>query len=344
MSDSSHLEEIRPGVLAWLDSVAEKPGTLTGRWKYNRHMERAWALESSATAVMALGALGELGRMPEASRRRIADALNDCQDPKSGLFRDPLIAEADRVGTVHSWEHIWQHHTGACAEALELLGAAPRHPLPRQAFEPLRPGESAAQVLALGWQNPWLVGEHFYRMVGAYRLAHPELGASQVDDVLEAAFAALERDVIGRESGLPDARGCKDPRVAAAGLFKVLFAYLACGRSFPAAARAVDSVLALQDREGGFGMDNMCIHWDCAWVLRTLNRQLAGSHRPADLRAAGERLAGFLLGAHRKPDGAFSFLRGHCLPEHNSVRVSEPMPESDMIGTFMACDSLKGMD
>jgi len=343
VGESDCLANVRPGVLAWLDSVAEKPGTLTGRWKYNRHMNRAWALESSATAVMALGALGELGRMPEASRRTVADALNDCQDPESGLFRDPLITEADRAGATHSWEHIWQHHTGACVEALELLGMAPRHPLPREAFEALRTRESAAQVRALDWKNPWLVGEHFYRMVGAHRRAHPELTPGQLDGVLEPAFAVVEREVIGAASGLPDARGCKDPRVAAAGLFKILFGYLECRRSFPAAARAVDSVLALQDREGGFGMDDMCIHWDSAWVLRTLNRQLAGSHRLADVRAAGERLAGFLLREHRKPDGAFSFLRKHCLPVHDSVRVSEPLPESDMIGTFMACDCLKGL-
>jgi hypothetical protein len=60
--------------------------------------------------------------------------------------------------------------------------------------------------------------------------------------------------------------------------------------------------------------------------------------------AAGERLAGFLLGVHRQEAGGFSFHRRHCLPAHNSVRVSKPLPESDMIGTFMACDCLKGLE
>lgn len=344
MALTDYRDRIRPGVLAWLDSVAETPGVFTGRWKYNLHMHRPWAVESSAMAVMVLDSLGELSALSPARRQGLVEAIGAFQDPATGHFVDPLISEANRAWTTHTWEHIWHHHTGTCVEALEMLGAAPPHPLPASAFEPLRAGQSARQVLELGWSNPWLVGEHFYRMVICYRREHPELAIGQCDNVLEPAFAALESQVLKPTSGLPDALGCQNPRVAAAGLFKVLFGYLAAGRRFPLAERAIDSVLALQVADGGFGMDDMCVHWDCLWSLRTLNRQLAGSHRRTDIHAAADRLAEFYLREHRRPDGAFSFYRTHCIEVHDSIRISDSLAESDMLGTCMVCDSLREMD
>lgn len=340
MADAADLA-LTAEVLAWLDSVAEKPGTLTGRWKYNLRMCRAWAVESSATAVMTLHALGALSGTAGRDRQRLCAVLQSFQRPDSGLFMDPLIRPEDRVGAQHSWEHIWLHHSGVCKEALECLGAEPLYPLPRQAFAELQAGRVAETVRGLDWSNPWLVGEHFCRMVSAHRLSRGLTGPGQTDEAVEQAFALVENEIIGPHTGLPDLRGCADPRVSAAGLFKLLFAYREVARPFPRAERAVDSILALQDRQGGFGMDNMCVHWDCAWVLWTLNRQLAGAQRLAGIRSAGLRLAEFLLREHRKTDGGFSFYRAHCLPIHNSVRVSDAVPESDALGTYMSCECLR---
>jgi hypothetical protein len=133
-----------------------------------------------------------------------------------------------------------------------------------------------------------------------------------------------------------------------AGLFKIMFGYLLCHRPVPFARKAIDSVLAMQTAEGGFGMDNMCLHFDAALVLCVLNRQLCtagaganGAHRFGDIAAAGSRLSRYLMKEHRKSDGAFSFEPGHCIAIHDSIRISDPLPESDMIGTLMCMDCLR---
>jgi hypothetical protein len=302
-------------------------------------MSRPWAVESSAMAVSLLA--GPLGERPAPQRRQeLVAEIQGWQDPQTGLFQDPLITVKDHVeNAVHTWEHIWNHHTGVCAEALETLGVAPLHALPGSVFgldaESLTEDSIGQWVLGLAWENPWLAGEHFSRGVAALHRA----GGSKAA-VVERAFDVLAAEILNPATGCPDRRNQSGAHNAMAGLFKVMFGYRATGRQVPHAERGIDSTLALQDREGGMGQDNLCIHWDAAWVLKNLNAQLKGGYRLADIREASRRLAAFLMKAHRKPDGGFSFHRGHCVTVHDSIRVSKALPESDIMGTLMSCECL----
>jgi hypothetical protein len=335
MQMSNKLEEVLPGALSWLASVHAGGA----RYKYNLHMQRAWGVESSAMAAsLKVRVIGAKPAAP-ALAAWIAE-IQGWQDAKTGLFLDPLISESDRVqNATHSWEHIWNHHTGVCAEALHDLGAAPLHPLPETGFGlgqvDQTPVDVARWVQGLGWENPWLVGEHFYRGISLLVRRH-----GVASDLVASAFRTLEHDVLTETTGYPDRRNRMGVPSAMAGLFKVIFAYHLANRPLPRAQVAVDTTLALQTPDGGMGMDNLCIHWDAAWVLKNLNAQLAGGYRSDDLRACGRRLADFLLRTHRKPDGGFSFYATHCVPAHNSIVVSKALPESDIMGTLMSCECL----
>jgi hypothetical protein len=327
---------IRTAVLEWLASVHDGGA----RWKYSRDMLRPWAVESSAMAVRLL--VDTLGaQLPPAHLAGLTAEIQGWQEPSSGLFKDPLLQPGDHVGSgaTHTWEHIWNHHTGICLEALTVLGARPLHPLPPDAFGlgvRAEPAGVEAWVLGLDWENPWLAGEHFSRGIAVLLRTDCALAGT--------AFDVLQRDIMNPASGYPDRRSARGPMVAMAGLFKVLSGYRLAGRPVPYVGQAMDSTLALQDQEGGMGMDNLCIHWDAAWVLKNLNAQAGGCHRFADLRAAGRRLAAFLVRAHRKPDGGFSFHRAHCVTVHNSVRVSAALPQADIMGTLMSCECLRYAD
>ena len=328
------------GVRTWLDSVAFPPGEVTGRWRYSRHMVRDWAVESSTQAVSILALLGDLPTWTRARRDRVVAEVQGWQDPETGLFKDPLIRPEDKVSEHHSWEHIWLHHTGCCVGMLRWLDAAPLHPLPTRAFVSAAQEDDPDWVLGLGWENPWSAGEHFLRVIDAHRNRHGLTGR-ETDGRIDAAFAVLESKVLSPDTGLPDRFNRTDPPRAMAGLFKLIPAYGQVGRPLPWPERAIDSVLAMQDKAGGFGQDNLCIHWDALLVLVRLNEQLDGAHRFDDIAAAGARAAGFLCRVHRRRDGGFSFHSDQCIQVHNSVRVSEPLPESDTVGTSMSLRCLR---
>jgi hypothetical protein len=146
-----------------------------------------------------------------------------------------------------------------------------------------------------------------------------------------------------------------------AGLFKLYFAYIETRRTYPYAAQAIDSVLAMQSEAGDFAQRpelptpdgstyviryarDMCINWDSVWVLRQLDKQLKGEYRHADIVRAAQRLAECLLRDYRKPDGGFAFAADHCLLIHQGVKLSPPLPVSDMVGTRMCLECLSYAD
>ena len=306
-----------------------------GRWKYSAHMVRPWGLQSSAIAIGLLAAMGRLADVPAERRAEAVAFFQGCQDAADGYFKDPLVSEADRAGDAHSWEHIWLQMSGA-ARALRLLGAEPLYGEPRCGFVDAPAAGPAEWVDAFDWSDPWMAAERWSAVVMAqWRLPAGERRADE--PVTAAAFETLESSIINASTGMPTGGGCRQADTAMAGLFKLTGAYLTVGRPLPHPERAMDFVLALQRPSGEFGRGrDMCINWDAVHVLAVLARQLGGSHRGRAVAAAGNRLAEALLRDYRKSDGGFAFCGEHCLTVHNSIRVSGPLPESDVLGTSMS--------
>ncbi len=342
-NDMNYIDSVREDILNWLETV-RWPDEGWGRWKYNAAMYRNYALISSRQAITIQHQLGVLEHVPDQQKTEAVAFLQSTQDPDDGQFKDPLVTETDRVENAkHSWDDIYGQMNAA--GGLRLLGAQPLHPLPRARFADLRAIDPADWVRSLSWENPWHVGERFSRCIRAYVKTHETAPDSHTDPILAAAFRVIEEEVLDPDTGLPSKRGCDSTSVAMAGLFKIISGYLAAGRTVPHAERGIDSTLALQHDDGEFEFrGNMCINWDAVWVLRQLDQQLQGAYRHDDIVAAGSKLADFLMANYRRDDGAFAFNGAHCTPVHHSIRLSDPLPISDTIGTSMCLRCLAYAD
>ena len=334
----SRLEAIRPTLLDWLEGLRVKSGGW-GRWPYHAKMIRPWSLQASSIAILLLDVLGELNKVDAGRRAEAVDFLRGCQDPRDGLFKDPLEDESCHAGP-HTWEQIFGQRHGAAVAALALLGGEPKHPLPAAQFVDFTHVDPAHWTLhLLDWSNPWSKGESWSRAIRAY-LDNASPGEDRANDPrLLAAFEALEREITDPRTGMPSRRmDPPRPSVAMAGLFKVMSGYFAVGRPVPHAEAAIDATLSLQHEDGEFEFrDNMCINWDALWVLRELDRQLDGGHRHRDIVDAGDRCARMLLRKYRQEDGGFAFNGPWCARNHHSIVLSpERHRIGDMLGTRMS--------
>ena len=340
----SYVQQTKDGMLNWLESVRYSDEGW-GRWKYNLHQYRAYGLQSSAIAINLLTQLGELDNVPAEKKREAAEFFASCQDPADGYFKDPLVTDADRQGTAHSWEHIWNQMSGGPGSLVMQFGGTLRAPLPKKSFADLSAVDPTEWTLSLAWENPWMVAEEWATAINVFYRNLPEDEKSTEHPMILAAFDAYEQNILDAETGMPILKGCTNPSVGMAGLFKAMSAYLNMKRPIPYAEKAIDFTLALQQPSGEFGYGNdMCINWDSLWVIDRLDVQLEGTYRPDDITAAGNGMAKRLLAHYGKPDGGFAFNGDHCLTAHNSIRTSDPLPEGDMLGTTMSMRCLSYAD
>ncbi len=344
---NGYVDAVKNDVLEWMETVLwDKEGW--GRFKYNFHMMRDYALESSAMAFENYLMLDMIASIPAEKKKQAISFFQQCQDPKDQFFKDPLLTEEDRASDHHTWEHNWAHMSGAAINALNILGSEPLYNREKPPFAELTVENVEQWVRGLDWSNPWMVGEHFSRNIKGYWNNLPENEKTLDNPVIVKAYKVVEDEVIDPDSGLPEKRGCNNRAVAMAGLFKIMFSYLAIDKQVPCAEKAIDAVLQLQHKNGEFGEghvgNDMCINWDSLWVLYNLNNQLDYSYRFSDIKTAGNKMAEFLLKVHRKSDGGFSFHKGHCQLVHNSFKISEKYKESDMQGVKMSLKCLQYAD
>ena len=368
--NGSYVERTREGVLKWVESVRDRSEGW-GRWKYTAGMQRPHALVSTRQALWILDLFGVLESVSAKEKAEAVAFLQSSQDT-DGFFKDSLVGEKDlSAGHSYVMQDLWVQMDATVA--LQLFGAKPLHASPKKVHCDLTGEDGMAWVRSLDWTNPWIEGERFNRAVaavggGIHNGAKEPSDANPRDpevlrrlESLEELFRFLETEVMSPVSGLPDAAGCKHPDVAMAGLFKLYFAYIETRRTYPYAAQAIDSVLAMQSEAGDFAQRpelptpdgstyviryarDMCINWDSIWVLRQLDKQLKGQYRHADIVRAAQRLAECLLRDYRKPDGGFAFAADHCLLIHQGVKLSPPLPVSDMVGTRMCLECLSYAD
>ncbi|MBN1864272.1 MAG: hypothetical protein JW808_05170 [Victivallales bacterium] len=326
--------------LNWVKSVRDNPETNSGHYKYNRHMLRPCGLESTAHAVFILWILDALDKHED--RDNMVRFLKSTQDPLTGYFKDPLLNDGELAYTdgAHSWQHIWDHHTYVVHNALLLCGELPDHPLPNYSHTDFDKVDPEAWTRALDWSQPYLVAEEWMTTVKAYLTKHAGEPHVTESPQIQSAFKAME-SVIEPESGMPIRLVKENPEgQGLGGIFKLLFAYVFCGRDYPYADNAVRSILKTQSDKGDFAGANMCMNWDAIVALRFLSDDLRRTAHRKKILQACQKLAERLCRDFRKSDGGFSFFHNTCLPNHNSVRVSAYYPESDVLGTAMCLDSL----
>ena len=329
LKQESFLMSVKCDVLNWLESISfresDKP---VCHWKYSSSMKRPYGLISTAHAVMIMGMLDNLKELSHEQKMYIGKNLCSAQDSADGFFKDSLVTDKDFVsGQGHSIKDIWGQMTGAAAKALSLLGEKPKYKLPETFYIDGKCNDAVTEINGWNWENPWHVGERFLRSLIA--LERDNL------DIVDKAFDFYETEVMSYSNGMPMKRGCYDPYVAAAGLFKILKAYKYYSRVYPLSEKAIDFVFELQKPSGEFAND-MCLNWDCIWVLRELDHGLNGSYRRDEIIQASLNLSILLLKIYRKCDGAFSFFQKSSISVHHSINIGESSAISDTMGTTTA--------
>ncbi len=330
---ANHADTLKGDVLQWLNSLCESPGF----YRYSASACRRYAGEASSQAVCILWELGELATMPSAQKQCHISALQSFQNA-NGMFHDPLHEESDRLDKNHRWEKIYEHLSGACEQALALLGATTRienHTPPIFNINELEPDD---WIMGLDHrEQPWGRCQNVAFSLLWYRRQ------SDLKDRLDAkasrVYELIENVMLNPEDGMP---GAVDHPIGrrVAGYYMLTFCYLPYQRELPNPSRAIDLILKSLTPEGEIGEGGMCLNWDAAYVLNHVCRQLNWSYRHDEVCELLDRLVDFLWQSHRRHDGGFSFHRDSCLQIHNQVRIAPCALESDTHGTQMALASI----
>ncbi|MFW6414191.1 MAG: hypothetical protein ACOCZS_02710 [Verrucomicrobiota bacterium] len=334
MSLTIELENIKDEVEKWLARVHYKDAL----YAYNVHASRSYALESSCSAVRVSNEIGLLARLSSTEIERLADGIRAFQNA-DGVFRDPLVKEEDRVNKSHPWQKIYDHMTGVALQTLALLGTSPavkQKPPPLFDIAELDPEEWVRSFDHRN--NPWGCCHNIAFSLLAYRRANGL--ENELDEKARICYRLIETELLNEVDGMPGAVDVAQGR-RIAGYYMLTFCYLPFNRPLPNPESAVDAILSAATSEGEISEGGMCLNWDAAYVLNSICSELNWEYRHEEVLQLLRQLSRFLLTVHRKSDGGFSFYRDTCLEQHNFIRVSDPLPESDMIGTAMAVATLQ---
>ena len=317
----SSVINLRAGVLDFIASCA-LPARGPGRYRYSLACSEP-TLYSSAYAVLARSLLGALD---DADATGWAAYLNAHQDD-DGLFRDPVIFGQGW----YAEDPLWcgrAHLTCHVIAALAGLGAVA--PKPVTWLDPWRDGDALVRWLAgrdwgarVGW-----TGNEIMNVGALLQYARDFHNDGRAGAAVACLLDWLEAHHLDPATGVWGDVDVSDPiwrshAVQAAYHWWPLFAY--DRRPFPHVERALDTVLATQNPEGGFGwgVHNLARPFDssaCEDIdsLDPLARMLSQTdHRREEVRAALRRGRG--LGP-AQPDARWRF-RIHARPR---LRVRAP--------------------
>jgi hypothetical protein len=138
-----------------------------------------------------------LGRSDELSteqKQGWATYLNFWQDPKSGYFIGPELAEGELKSRKHSYEHIVQHLTAHVLPTLALLGVSPKYPL-SFAHSFLDLGYLQTWLEARDWRDAWLEGNNLL-FIGQFLIFLRDFEKrANAQQALDLYFDWLDREV-----------------------------------------------------------------------------------------------------------------------------------------------------
>ncbi|MFI4912664.1 MAG: hypothetical protein ACIAQZ_13450 [Sedimentisphaeraceae bacterium JB056] len=342
----NYTQLVKTDIIDWLESVRH-PERPWGRFQFHSKMLRPWSLQASSIAVRIFKMIGELDNLPAEHIQDIKDYFYSCYDEEKRLFRDPLENESLREGK-HDWKHIWGQRNGAVIEAFEHMGENPQtETILPEFLADIDNIDPRQWVLNLNWQDPWLSGEVWSRLLIAFVNKYP--GKDIVNEIpfVTKMIETMESEILDEDTGMPILRGCQDDKpVAMAGLFKIIHGYQFIDRSIPNPQNAIDFTLQLQHENGEFGHKrDMTMNWDSLDLISKVSDQLNNEYRFDDIVEAGNKTAEVLLTEYKKQDGGFAFYGEQCLDRHCSVLLShERYPISDMLGTNAALICFKYID
>lgn len=307
---------LRLSALRFVDRHRHPP-ELLGRYRYST-LCRAATLYSSAYAAMARSLLGDLETLDAGEREEWVAYIASHQD-QDGLFRDPVIFGQGWYRDDPLWcgrPHLSCH----AVAALSCLDAVA--PKPIRFLEPYLDPDRLERWLAerdWGERVAWTGNEvmNVGTLLQYSRDFHDDARAGRAVEVLLDWLSANHLDP---RTGVWGDLDVSDPvrrshAVQAAYHWWPLYLY--DERPIPHVERAVDTLLATQNPQGGFGwgVHNPARPWDSSACedIDSVHPLACFStltpHRRDEVRGALERAALWILG-NQCADGGFVFVKG----------------------------------
>lgn len=325
---------VREDCATWLEGM-RCPGKPMGYYRFNTHSYHPWSLYAAIGAFAVLKALGRIEQLTAQERQEWADLYLSTYHEPSGRFLCPRLYGSTFHGDPNHFD--------------DLVAADRAAPFKKVGFNLLELGASIPPMRdegTLGYagiadlerffdvevqrRDPYSYGS----VLGGFAHERTLWLLSQNrsldgDPWIEWFYEYVEkrRDP---ETGLMT--GVSENRMLQMdGLFKALFTMLQNhGRPMPHARKVIDSILDIQHPEGGFG--EACEDYNATKLLCGLCIQEQGYRYEQVLEAVTGPVL-LRLQSRRRKDGGFSMHTTHCLTHINSIPISDPLPESDVMGT-----------
>lgn len=295
-------------------------------------------LYASCFAAMILHYLGHLQDLERAEPTEWAEYINAYQDEKTGLFVGPEIVQGELNSRKYDLENVTMHLTAHVLPALHLLGGRPACPLSfAHRFVDLSYLQSWLE--ARNWKEAWWEGNNLL-FIGQFLIYLRDFeGITKAQDAINFYFDWLDQQV-DPQTGLWGTNGyCSNFKAMCGGYHQLLVYYY---ENHPVHYREqlIDTVLALQHRDGGFsptGGGGACEDVDAIDILVNLYKQL-DYRRPKIRRTARRALRSILQ--KQLPDGGFVYRLNEPFIHLGITKTKSPANVSNMFSTWFRIHTL----
>lgn len=308
-------------------------------WQYKYSADCPETLWASAFAVLTLGLIGELEKMPEKEKSSWINYIQSFQDEKTGLFLDPKFKDKDKKSLIHSNELMFAHSSTFIMGALVLLGGKPLYPI-NGVHEFRDPVKMKKWIETRPWEfSPWVVGNWSYDMGCAMGMDYLVTIDDRNLEAMNAYFEWYDKHQL-KETGWWDLSGKAPVSEQQYGGYHTLMVYRMFDRPVPMAERMIESSLSLQSRDGMFvrgGGGGCCEDMDVIDTLVSLG--LATDYKQEEIKEALFKALPAILSKQNFDGGFYDKLRGGRA-EFGWKLCSARLGASDLCSTLFQCFSI----
>ena len=246
-------------------------------------------LYSSCFALMTLFYCDSLQKYSREDLCIWGNYINRWQDKKSGLFIGPEVVEEELTSPLHDFEHISMHLTAHVLPCLALLGMGTGFPI-YFAHSYLSKNELTKWLGKRDWGNAWFEGNNIFLVLQFLIWLRDVEKIKDASQSLNIIFDWLDSE-LDPETGLWGTNGFCSPHEAMYGGYHQLLAYYYENRDLKYTQALIDTVLSLQNIDGGFypkGGGGGCEDVDAADILVNLYKRI--DYRRHDIEFCVRRL------------------------------------------------------
>lgn len=227
-------------------------------------------LYASCFAAMTLHYVAQL-ELSLQTRNAWANYILKWQDKQTGYFIGPELVKTEITHAEHNWDVVRMHLAVHVLPALAILGTSPKYPL-TFAHPFLEQAHLQRWLESRDWERAWLEGNNLL-FVGQFLLHLRDIEQmSNAQAALDFYFEWLDKQIDPR-TGLWGTQGQSTLAHAVYGAYHQLLLYFGENRPLAYPERLVDSVLQIQEWDGGFsdsGKGGACEDIDAISILANL--------------------------------------------------------------------------